>query len=235
MTPRKPIAIILAVLFGWTGVHRLYLGHPIRGLFFLLYPIVFLTTLFSITGTLDIARDNASLDINNTTLPFILPILLLPFLDGLWLATRSDAYFARQKSLRLTHLLAVVGIAVLVNAGIYRYVWQTTSRSADGVTDRVTTVDAFTDAYLTNYISFDGQIIELTGKLTEEEILLREDADPIRTLIMGEGKIPVQLIFSTNHQAIADTLSIERTITVKGICRADFEMRTRLEDCRLVE
>lgn len=235
MTPRKPTAIILAVLFGWTGVHRLYLGHPIRGLFFLLYPVIVLTSAFAVSGTLDIARENASLDLNTTTLPFMLPMLLLPWLDAIWLATRSKVFFDRQTGIRWIPSIIVLVIAAVVNIGVYRYAWHSTTRSAAGNADLITTVDSFTDLYINDYSTYDGQIIALTGKLTEEEILFREGAEPIRTLIMGEGAVPVQLIFSTNQQAVADTLSIGRTITVKGICRAEFEMRTTLEDCRLEE
>ena len=83
MTPKKSTSVILAGTLGWLGVHRFYLGHSFRAFLLLIYPIIILGLLLYFTNTLAIARTYLTVELSTKTLVFLLPILLIPWLDGL--------------------------------------------------------------------------------------------------------------------------------------------------------
>lgn len=235
MTPKKSTAVGLAFLLGWAGAHRLYLGHPIRAFFFLAYPLLTVTVIFDLTGTLAIARSNASLDINSSTLPFLAPIVLLPWLDGIGLMIRSSRYCQQQQGWRTRDAFVAIGLAAVLNVAVYQYAWKVPAQTAAGQAAYTMTVQEFTEQYTADFSHFDGQVIQLTGTLTADEIMLREGEEPARILLMEQGTIPITLRFADAEQPKADTLSLGQTVVVKGVCLAEFELRITLDDCRLIE
>lgn len=235
MNRKKTILLLIGLFLGWLGLHRLYLGHYGRTLLYWIYPIALLTLLFWATGTLDIARTQASLDVNEQTLPFVLPIILIPWLDTLWLVMRSNTYLEKQTLYSWVKAVRTIAVGITVVVAIYLLFWQVGQRTASGEPEYIGSVIDFSKAYQNDYLSFADQVVQVSGTITEEEITLREGKDPIRTLIMGNGPVPVKLLFRPAEQATADTLSVGRQVTVKGVCQAEFELRAVLVDCRLIE
>lgn len=235
MTPKKSTSVILAGTLGWLGVHRFYLGHSFRAFLLLIYPIIILGLLLYFTNTLAIARTYLTVELSTKTLVFLLPILLIPWLDGLFLATRSSSYFSQQSGWKPLPGIPALLIALLVNAAGYYFVWLPDLPTAAGKPSISLSADSLGHAYAADFTVFDQQIIAVTGQLTAEETLLQENKAPIRVLIMDNTPTPILLHFTATQQTLADTLTLGRTVQVKGICRAEFDHQIILEDCRLME
>lgn len=235
MIPKKSTTIVLAGTLGWLGIHRFYLGHFFRAFLLLIYPSVILGLLIYFTDTLHIVRTYLTVELTAKTLVFLLPVLLLPWLDGLYLATRPPSYFSQQSGWKpLPGILALL-IALLVNAAGYYLIGLPHQASAAGKPTVTLSADSLASAYVTDITVFDQQIVAVTGQLTGEETLLQENKPPIRVLLIDNTTTPILLHFSASQQSLADTLTLGRTIQVKGICRAEFDHQIILEDCRLME
>lgn len=50
---KRKTAILLALFFGWVGVHRFYLGQPVRGAIYLLFFWTFIPFLLSLIDALE--------------------------------------------------------------------------------------------------------------------------------------------------------------------------------------
>ena len=242
----KSVAVILALILGILGVHRLYLGQYMRAILYLIYPVVLISAFFYFTGTLNIAREQLILERSAGALYFLLPFLILPIFDAIWLGMVSQAkFFDRYNSTigtpggRVWRSLVALAAGIGIALGLYQVLFVVkpvdTDREADFRLSATELVEAFAGNPDSAMHIFEGRLIEVSGTVVDEEWMLAEGNDLRSLLLAGVGQTIVKCRFLPSQREQVVAIQNGTVITVKGILEDASNFEVILSNCILLQ
>ncbi len=232
-------AAALALLTGIFGFHRFYLGQYLRGLLYLCYPFLVITVGLYVSGTLDIVRDQVSVEGLDGLWYALLPFVLIPVFDAWWLFRMTDSRFQDRYAihsgagLRLLQSLIAIAAGVAFNF-LWYVMWFTHQTPDTGGTPAASFIPAeLVEAYVEGSASWQGKVVRITGTLIEEEMEFTESGER-RSWILGPATMPVLCRIHADFAAEAEAWRVGEQHTLQGWVEADLSNKIILEDCRPV-
>lgn len=232
-------AAALALLTGIFGIHRFYLGQYLRGMLYLCYPFLLITVGLYVSGTLDIIRDQVSVEGLDGLWYALLPFSLVPLFDAWRLFRMTDGRFQERYSVPAAHEKRLLVSLLAFIAGItfnllwYSLFFANSRPDTTGAPDASFTPAGLVAAYGEGYQSWQGKVVRVTGTLVEEEIEFTE-AGERHSWIVGPADMPVLCRIHADFAAEAAVWQVGEQHTLQGWVEADLSNKIILEDCRPV-
>jgi TM2 domain-containing membrane protein YozV len=238
----KNVTAVLALFLGVFGIHRFYLGQYERGALYIIYPIVVLLLFFWITGSIEIAREQLSVDFTAEIVYPLLPFLVIPVFDTFWFATRShEAFNARYNKKRISwpaEILTALGYLLLSGLLVYwlfdKFLAQHKA-DVDVVPDYTVTATQLAAEFESEDATakYENKVLEVSGVIIGESF---GSGDANRLLLLeGTGGYSVKCTFQADEQEAVKVLMLGQAIRVKGRFAESLLGEVQLEDCVLLE
>jgi hypothetical protein len=242
----KPVAVILALTLGILGIHRLYLGQYMRAILYLTYPVALITAFFYFTGTLHIVREQLILERSAGALYFLLPFLIVPFFDAIWLGMMNRAkFFDRYNTTigttwgRIWRSIVTLAAGTGIALGLYQMFFIVkpvdVSKEADYKLSARELVEAFAGNADSSMQIFEGRLIEVSGTVVDEEWMMAEGDDLRSLLLDGAGQTRVKCRFLPSQREQVVVVQNGTYITVKGILEDASDFEVILSNCILLQ